>query len=96
MFLAWRCLYAEVVKSRIEDKRLSLDEAYKRMVAMTINRLKAQGVKWHRWYSRIRYIQPDKRKVFPKRYRKRKLMRTTATATYTINQKLLDEYDKIK
>ena len=36
MFLAWRCLYAEVVKARLEYKRLDLENAYKRAIQMTI------------------------------------------------------------
>jgi len=96
MFLAWRCLYAEVVKARLEDKRLDLENAYKRTIQMTISRLKAQGVKWYRWYSKTRYIQLQKRKPFPKRYRTRILIKTTRTAEFTINEELLKEYDKVK
>ena len=96
MFLAWRCLYAEVVKARLEDKRLDLENAYRRTIQMTISRLKAQGVKWYRWYSKTRYIQLQKRKPFPRRYRKRILMTTTGTAEFTINEELLKEYDRVK
>ena len=34
--LAWRCLYAELVKSRIDDKNPNLETALKRTVAMLI------------------------------------------------------------
>jgi len=67
MFLAWRCLYAEVVKARLEDKRLDLENAYRRTIQMTISRLKAQGVKWYRWYSKTRYIQLQKKETVPQK-----------------------------
>ena len=96
MFLAWRCLYAEVVKARLEDKRLDLENAYKRTIQMTIGRLQAQGVKWYRWYSKTRYIQKSKRKKFPRRYRNRILITTTAEAEFVVNDVLLREYERIK
>ena len=96
LFLAWRCLYAEVVTARIEDKDLNLKHAYARLVGLIICRLKASGQKWYRWYSRTRGIRTKKVKQFPKRYRIRKLIKTTATATYTINKELFREFDRIK
>eukprot|EP00966_Prymnesium_polylepis_P132463 3062445-Prymnesium_polylepis.2 len=36
MFIAWRCLYAEVVGSRIENRRLRLETAYARMIRMVV------------------------------------------------------------
>ena len=35
-------------------------------------------------------------KAFPKRYRKRKLIQTTADASYTINAALFKEYENVK
>ena len=96
LFLAWRCLYAETVHARSSGTHLRLDHTYARLVLMMISRLKAQGVKWYRWYSRTRGQSPEKVKEFPRRYRKRKLLTTAYNAEYTINKSLLDEYDKIK
>ena len=50
LFLAWRCLYAETVHARKEDKELNFKHAYARLILMIISRLKAQGQKWYRWY----------------------------------------------
>jgi hypothetical protein len=91
MFLAWRCLYAEVVGARLDDRRMRLAQAYKRMVYMLISRLRANGEKWYRWYSRTRYLQRKKVKHFPKRYRKRVLITTEKDATFRINRTLLNE-----
>ena len=96
LFLAWRCLYAETVRARLSGEQLKLKHAYARTILMTISRLKAQGQKWHRWYSRIRGISTLKVKKFPKRYRKRRLMTTTASAEYKINDILLREYNRVK
>ncbi len=63
---------------------------------MIISRLKAEGQKWYRWYSRTRGISKKRVKQFPKKYRKRKLMKTDAHANYEINPILLSEYAKVK
>ena len=96
LFLAWRCLHAETVRARTKSEHLKLKHAYARVVLMSISRLKAQGQKWYRWYSRTRGISEHKVKEFPKRYRKRRLMTTTATADYEISDVLLQEYDSVK
>ena len=46
MFIAWRCLYAEVVRSRIDERPIDLAAAYKRTIQVTITRLKAYEEKW--------------------------------------------------
>ena len=94
LFLAWRCLYAETTRARIEGHPLRLSATYARLVLMIISRLKAQGTKWRRWYSRTH--NTTKKKEFPQRYRKRKLIKTEANADFKINQSLLREYDRIK
>ena len=49
MFIAWRCLYAAVVSSRVDGTPIRLDRAYNRVFQMTISRLKANGEKWLLW-----------------------------------------------
>ena len=41
LFIAWRCLYAAVVGSRVDDKPLDLEYAYYRTLQMTITRVTA-------------------------------------------------------
>ena len=96
IFIAWRCLYAEVVGARMDDARLNLKRTYARFVGLVISRLQAHGVRWYQWHSRIRLIQPSKRKIVQKRYQKRKLMTTKPNAEFAINNILLTEYDRIK
>ena len=96
LFLAWRCLYAETVRARTNNESLKLKHAYARVVLMSISRFKAQGQKWYRWYSRTRGISEPKVKKFQRRYRKRRLMKTTSTAEYEVSDVLLREYDSVK
>ena len=49
MFIAWRCLYAAVVGSRVDDVPIDLQRAYKRTLQLTISRLRAYGEKWKLW-----------------------------------------------
>ena len=89
-------MYAEVVRARIEDKRLRLQRAYARVVLMVISRLKANGKRWYRWRSSVQNIRTSKSKHFPERYRNRKLIKTNANAEYVINSKLLNEFERVK
>ena len=47
--LGWRCLYAAITQSHIEDKPLDTEDALKRTIAILIGRLKAHAAKWTRW-----------------------------------------------
>jgi hypothetical protein len=88
LMIAWRCLYAEVVKARLEGGNQNFDNAYRRVIEMTISRLQAHGTKWRRWYMSIR--KTSKAQPFPKKHRTRILMKFEADATYEVSSKLLD------
>ena len=49
MFLAWRCLYAEIQRSRADDTPLQLQRALTRTIDMIKSRLTAYGEKWQHW-----------------------------------------------
>ena len=53
LFLGWRVLYGDIVKSRLENLTLKLEKTYKRFISLLIARIKAYGLKWYRWYSKI-------------------------------------------
>ena len=74
IFWAWRCLYAEVVAARVDNRELRPGTAYKNTVRMTYTRVKAYGAKWYRWYSRQRYKRDAKR--VPRKHREKKLIST--------------------
>ena len=91
--LAWRCLYAETVGARAEDREPNLEGALVRMVAMLIGRITAYGEKWRRWFVKQQH-QSDPKEI-PKKHRKYKFITTEADGTYEINQKLLDFHKKL-
>ena len=49
IFLAFRCLYAAVVNSRVEGTPIDLRSALRRMACMLVSRLNASGEKWKGW-----------------------------------------------
>ena len=53
LFLAWRCLYAETVRSHVEKKALRLLTARKRLGGMLRARLQAYGSTWERWVIKV-------------------------------------------
>ena len=44
--ISWRCLYAAIVESRLDNSALKLQAAYDRMVSMVHGRVRAYGEKW--------------------------------------------------
>ena len=92
IFWAWRCLYAEVVGARKEDRCMLPSKAYANLIRMAYTRVKAYGAKWYRWYSR-QHRKKDA-KVVPRKHRDNKLIKTEASAEYRINPVLYDEFKR--
>ena len=88
-FLGWRCLYAEVVNSRVESRTISLDNALKRVVSMLIGRLRAYGKKWADWVqaSRLR----TKPNTISRKHRNKKLIYQQADGSYEIHDAILEK-----
>ena len=85
--LAWRCLYAEIVKSRIEDKELELTKhALTRFAKMLKSRVTAYGVRWRRWY--MRTSRTTRFKLVPKRHQKYKLIAVNKNAEYKVSEEI--------
>ena len=66
---AWRCLYAEVVAARVDNRELKPENACKNTIRMAYTRVKAYGDKWYRWYSKQRYRKNAK--VVPRKHREK-------------------------
>ena len=92
-FLGWRCLYAETVSSRIENRTIDLESALKRAVSMLIGRLKAYGVKWADWVraSRLR-TNPN---GIGRKHRDKKLLFQEADGSYSIHDAIMDMADTL-
>ena len=92
-FLGWRCLYAETVSSRIENRTIDLESALKRAVSMLIGRLKAYGVKWADWVraSRLR-TNPN---GIGRKHRNKKLLFQEEDGSYSIHDAIMDMADTL-
>ena len=86
-FIAWRCIYAEIVGSRIEDRAIDTEKALTRAVAMIIGRLKAYGGFWREWVNKSHNQRRPKQ--IPPKHREKRLMRQEADGEYTIHAALL-------
>jgi hypothetical protein len=91
MFIAWRCLYAEIVHSRVEEAPMRVDRAHNRVWQMLITRLRAEGERWRLWHKINE--GSGKKSYFPKKYQDRKVIAFTETAEYTINPRILRAYE---
>ena len=61
--MAWRSLYAETVKARMDDKTLNMKRAVWTWARLTLSRVKAYGNKWYKWYVGQRLWQQKKTKL---------------------------------
>ena len=94
LFLAWRCLYAEIVQARIEGKPLNFKKAYKRLTGLLLARVQAYGFKWRRWVLRKRNTQAKSTKYIPEKHQTNVLISMDKHAVYTIHPQLKAEYEK--
>ena len=94
MFIAWRCLYAEVVRSRVDERPLDLTAAYKRTMQVTITRLKAYGEKWKMWSQKNRHT--SLKSAIPLDKQERKVIAQDILGDYTINPRFLAEFDRAR
>ena len=82
MFIAWRCLYAEITKVHAEQQRLSVDKAVKRLWAMVHSRCTAYAAKWKRWVDMAHY-QRDPR-IIPQRYQDKMVLQQDMEGNWVI------------
>ena len=89
--MAWRSLYAETVKARMDDKTLNMKRAIWTWARLTLFRVKAYGNKWYKWYvkQRLRSGSRKKTKTIPEHeYRKYILIEFGPQGDYYISSKL--------
>ena len=85
--MAWRSLYAETVKARMDDKTLNLKRAIWTWARLALSRVKAYGNKWYKWYVKQRLWQQKKTKTIPEQYRKYTLIEFGPQGDYYISSK---------
>ena len=86
-FIGWRCLYAEIVRSRVDAIRIDLEKALRRAVAMIIGRIKAA---LSFWKSRVQTTRYQRRSFeISEKRRDRKIAYQEADGEYRLHQDLL-------
>ena len=94
LFIAWRCLYAAVVRSRVEDKPLNLEYAYYRTLQMTITRVTAYGEKWKLWCTKNRYT--SLKCTIPLDKQDRVVITQDTLGDFQVSSTLLEEFNKVR
>ena len=92
LFLAWRCLYAEIQAERLDDRPASLDRALARFAALLISRLKAYGLRWKAWSEKNR--NSGHLWVIPERHRDKQVLKQDFDGSYTIHPKLFKFHEQ--
>ena len=92
--MAWRAIYAEVVRARKKDKKLRLKVAYAVLVRTMLSRTTAHGAKWKRWYNGQRRWLGTK--CVPRRHSKYKLISTEADSSFEVNKELVQAFEDSK
>ena len=81
-FLGWRCLYAEIVHSRVEQVPIDLKKALTRWTAMVISRLKSYGYYWRTWVNQG--IHKKHIRIIPRKHRDKGVLQQEADGEYDI------------
>jgi hypothetical protein len=93
---AWRCLYAEVIHARMNDKQLNTSGAVWKTVRMAASRVKAHGAKWRKWFNTQRLWRESRRKMFPYQYQKNILIDFDEQAGYVVRRDLHTIFKSIR
>ena len=74
--MAWRCLYAEIVKARVDCVSIRLQSARARCIKMLQSRAEAYGRKWELWV--IKQLRKKKIKPIPRKHQRYTIVRHQA------------------
>ena len=85
--IAWRKLYANIVRARIENEAPNLETARKETLALLQSRISAYGQRWRSLYLRKRYQQENEWEVSNK-WNKRSLVVIDRDGKYRIKESL--------
>ena len=93
LYIAWRCLYAEIVGSRVDQRPIKLEYAYKRTVQICITRLTAYGEKWLRWVNINKHT--SNKSFIPLSKQNRTVIKQDGEGEYTIHSVFLSEMTRL-
>ena len=94
LFIAWRCLYAELVAGRIDNTRPNIHRAYQRTLTLLITRLTAYGEGWLKWVRKNR--ETGNKSHIPRKHQNKTLIRQDANGRYTINPMIFAEWRRVR
>jgi len=92
-FIAWRCLYAATVASRIDHAPLDLEKAYKRAIALLHSRVRATGMKWQKWAS-IGY-KHERQRLIPQNKLNKVFLDFQPTGEFSLSASFNDEMQRL-
>ena len=81
--IAWRCLYAEIVRARVDNALVCLQSAKVRGIKMLQSRAEAYGRRWELWV--IKQLGRKKIKTIPRKHQRYTIVKQRAYGSYTIN-----------
>ena len=91
--IAWRCLYAAIVQSRLDDTPLALQGAYERAVKMIVGRVRAYGEKWRAWVNAGRNCADPR--CIPLKHRDKTALVFDEDGGYELHDALLNEVQQL-
>ena len=94
LFIAWRCLYAELVRGRIENVRPNIKNAYIRTLQMTHTPLVNYGEFWLKWVRKNRGT--SKKSHIPEKHQDKKILKQNADGVYQINESIYAELNRLR
>ena len=84
--LAWRCLYATIVGSRVDGKSANLDNTLARFASMLHSRVDAYGLKWRNWSQKNRWS--GNLHIIPSKHRDKGLISQEWDGQYSLSPKI--------
>ena len=94
--MGWRCLYAALVRTRVDGTPLTLQHAVLRCMRMLHSRVTAYGRKWELWMIRQRGKREADQKRIPRRYQKRAFIKQGPLGDYIVQPILLQNIETQK
>ena len=86
--IAWRCLYAAIVRARVDKTPLNLEGAAARTVRLLVSRVTAYGRKWELWI--IKQLGLKQMRLIAEKYQRSALIDQDPMGTYRVNSVLME------
>ena len=94
LFIAWRCLYAELVRGRIENVRPNIRQAYLRTLIMAVTRLRAYGERWLKWVNKN--AGTALKSYIPRQHQNKTVLKQKGNGEYEICDAIFQEIRRLK